>query len=86
MGIGVSYLAMFGVILILIWESRWFLVSHEEGNSLMEKSKKSLYAALPVVPGLSAPVRDIGYLCIGTVLSVGFHEFGHALAAARSAS
>ncbi|XP_057841462.1 membrane-bound transcription factor site-2 protease homolog [Cryptomeria japonica] len=82
MGIGVSFLAMFGVILILIRESRWLVASHEEGNTLMEKSKKSLYAALPVVPGLSMPVRDIGYLCIGTVLSVGFHEFGHALAAA----
>ncbi|KAH9330284.1 hypothetical protein KI387_002392, partial [Taxus chinensis] len=48
MGIGVSFLAMIGVILILIWESSWLMASREERTSLMGKSQKSLYAALPV--------------------------------------
>lgn len=81
-GIGFGICAMVGTILILIWESSWLVASNEERNSLMGKSKESLYAATPVVPGISVPLRDIGYMSIGTLLSVGAHEFGHALAAA----
>lgn len=68
--------------MILLWESSWLVASNEERNSMMGKSKESLYAATPVVPGISVPLRDIGYMSIGTLLSVGAHEFGHALAAA----
>lgn len=81
-GIGFGIFAMVGAIMILLWESSWLVASNEERNSMMGKSKESLYAATPVVPGISVPLRDIGYMSIGTLLSVGAHEFGHALAAA----
>jgi len=38
---------------ILIWESSWLVASNEERNSLMGKSKESLYAATPVVSGIA---------------------------------
>lgn len=82
-GIGFGISAMIGVIVILMWESSWLVASNEERSPLMGKSKESLYAATPVVPGISVPLRDIGYMFIGTLFSVGAHEFGHALAAAR---
>lgn len=36
--------------------------------------------------GSSLTLADAGYICISTIISVGVHEFGHAVAAAGSVS
>lgn len=48
----------------------------------------SSYPSLPTIkfdiaiPGLNMPLSQIGYLWVAIMISVSFHEFGHALAAA----
>lgn len=38
------------------------------------------------LPGLDLWITDTGYVIFSTLISVAVHEFGHAVAAARSVS
>eukprot|EP00249_Psilotum_nudum_P013086 c24146_g1_i1 orf=242-967(+) len=82
LGIGVSLLVSLAVILILIWHWSWLIFPGNQNNALVMNPGESRNSITLVVPGLNVPWSDIGYILFGTIIAVGFHEVGHALAAA----
>ncbi|KAG1367691.1 hypothetical protein COCNU_14G001590 [Cocos nucifera] len=73
-GVAFSFMALLGVSVMLLWGSAgpFHLQSREMGiNSLS-------------VPGLSLSIMDVGIMIVSTLMSVALHEFGHAVAAART--
>ncbi|CAJ1942093.1 unnamed protein product [Sphenostylis stenocarpa] len=80
-GVGFALSALLGVTLVLLWELARTLLLRGGSNKL------GSFAKLPLmqVPGLSLSLADVGYLCVSTVISIFVHEFGHAVAATRSA-
>ncbi|KAF7840269.1 membrane-bound transcription factor site-2 protease-like protein [Senna tora] len=81
-GVGFALSALLGVTLILLWE----LVRAVHlccGNNKLESLTRALFFGFPpLLSGSSLSLADAGYICISTIISVGVHEFGHAVAAA----
>lgn len=77
-GTGFGLTALIGVTWILIWQL--FLSSDTRLSNLFS----SLLFGFS--PSLRISMSDAGYLFISTLVSVSVHEFGHAIALARSTS
>ncbi|RYR27396.1 hypothetical protein Ahy_B01g051431 isoform B [Arachis hypogaea] len=84
-GVGFALSALLGVTLILLWElAKAFHLSG--GGNKLGNLRNALLFGLPSLPsGSSLSLADAGYICISTIISVVVHEFGHAVAATRSA-
>jgi hypothetical protein len=53
---------------------------HGAGKTRVRHSRPQLLR--PLVPGVTIPMNDVGYIAVAILLSAVFHELGHALAAA----
>lgn len=82
MGVGFGLSMLFGVTMILIWESVATLCLSDGSDKIGDLFSSLLFGVNPSVFGFKISVPDFAYLVISTVVSVVLHEFGHAAAAA----
>ncbi|CAO1948142.1 unnamed protein product [Urochloa humidicola] len=73
-GVYFSFIALVGISLMLLWES--FGLFYFKGGCLSAWLKNLMTS------GHNISVVDTTIIIMSTVLSIGFHEFGHAMAAA----
>lgn len=81
-GIGFSLSVLFGVAVVLIWESVTTLFL-PHGSKMSDLFSSILFGFNPSVFIFKMSLIDVGYLIASTMISVAAHEFGHAVAAAR---
>uniref|UniRef100_A0A453F585 Endopeptidase S2P n=1 Tax=Aegilops tauschii subsp. strangulata TaxID=200361 RepID=A0A453F585_AEGTS len=75
LGVYFSLVALVGISLLLLWDSIGALYFR----------RGSISAWLPniLAPSFSGSIMDTSIIIASTILSIAFHEFGHAIAAAR---
>ncbi|KAF6135222.1 hypothetical protein GIB67_035293 [Kingdonia uniflora] len=85
-GVGFSFTALLVVTLVLVWELVISLYLYNGNVEFKNGSDPFLFRflPLPLVPSFRMAVADGGYIILSTLVSVAVHEFGHAVAAARS--
>ncbi|XP_021764412.1 membrane-bound transcription factor site-2 protease homolog [Chenopodium quinoa] len=81
-GVGFSLSVLFGVTMILIWESVATLCLSDGRDKISDLFSSLLFGANPSVFGFYMSLTDVLYLVVSTVVSIAVHEFGHATAAA----
>ncbi|WOK98580.1 membrane-bound transcription factor [Canna indica] len=81
MGAAFSFVILVGVSVMLLWDFiDAFNLPH--GTSGVNGILGSwLFGTFSLLPGLSISIMDVGSIIVSTLLSVGLHEFGHAIAA-----
>lgn len=84
MGIGFSLTTLMLVTLILVWEFGRALFLLSWNTEFSNLFSVLLFGFPSEAPALDVSLSDSTYLLISSLISVSVHEFGHALAAARS--
>ncbi|KAM0876969.1 hypothetical protein ACQ4PT_035819 [Festuca glaucescens] len=77
-GVYFSLVALVGISLLLLWDSLGAF--HVRGGSV------SAWLPNLLDSSFSVSITDTPIIIASTILSIAFHEFGHAIAAARSIS
>ncbi|KAJ8899973.1 hypothetical protein K2173_024084 [Erythroxylum novogranatense] len=81
-GVGFALTSLLLVTLILSWELGSALHVFRGNSKLSDLSGSLLFGFSPWVTNLRLSLVDAAYLGLSTLISVSFHEFGHAIAAA----
>ncbi|KMT10164.1 hypothetical protein BVRB_5g119250 [Beta vulgaris subsp. vulgaris] len=81
-GVGFGLSLLFGVTMILIWESVATLCLSNGSDKIGDIFSSLLFGVESSVFGFTMSITDVAYLIVSTVISVAVHEFGHAAAAA----
>ncbi|XP_021842917.1 membrane-bound transcription factor site-2 protease homolog isoform X2 [Spinacia oleracea] len=81
-GVGFTLTVLFGVTMILIWESVATLCLSDGSDKITDLFSSLLIGVNPTVFGFTMSLTNVVYLVVSTLISVAVHEFGHAVAAA----
>ncbi|URE05811.1 Peptidase family M50 [Musa troglodytarum] len=81
-GAAFSFVTMIGVSMMLLWGTIGAFNLHQENSRVNDLLWSSLFGTSSLLSNWSISVMDATSMIASTLLAVGLHEFGHALAAA----